>query len=701
MAWLDLATLSATWGVASALGVSLLGVVSLGGGHSRPRGALAFGLFALVWGIHILAGSLLYVAPTAQLATVLYLTYFVSLLALPYFLVEFASAHAATPSAARWTVLRWTAAGAAVTAVLLFIADPALVFGGVEARGVRFFAKWGPVFVPLVMLPLFIALGIALHALAGAVRSAPTHRTRLRAATLLAGLGLFAGFTSGSSLTFYTIGSLMYPGSFGVPELLYTVTFAALGLLCASIGQRAWRSARRLTVPTERRLQAGLAAALLIPLAWGALEAMVGLLKPSPFNTVGLWRLTGVAIIAYGIARWRFYDLPQRAANAAATAGGTAVAAATGATVFGAGSLYSTSAAPAVAGVLVVAAALVPSVRLVRRLFARRLAEPAAPLDQQLYGQRIEAYRAALEASLARGTLDEDEAFLGALRGRFEISESEDRVLRYYARSSVIVPRSQHAWDAYDRLRLLGEGGGGRTWLARDRARDRLVVLKEPLERWHQEPGAREAVLREARLAARVRHPHVVAVEEVLEGKSSPIIVMEYLEGGSLADVLRARQRLPWQDAVSLMQGVLAGVEGIHAAGVVHRDVKPSNVLLTSDGTPKIADFGIAVNTLTSGKTQVMDVGPGTIAGTLAYMAPEVRAGLSQGDRRSDVYACAALLHELVHGSPPGVAGLAFTPSLVPAELAAVIARGLAERPEARFPSARAFADELARVPRT
>src|SRR5581483_7230907 len=282
---------------------------------------------------------------------------------------------------------------------------------------------------------------------------------------------------------------------------------------------------------------------------------------------------------------------------------------------------------PSTFAALIAGGSLFPAVRFTRRLFGVQPRTSTRAADDAVYGQRIDAYRAALEASFARDSMEEDADFLGALRERFGISEAEDRVLRHYAKSSVIVARDRKASEAFERLRLLGEGGGGRTWLARDRQRDRLVVLKEPLQQWQQDPQTREAVLREARLAAKVRHPNVVSVEEVVEGKGSPIIVMEYLEGGSLSDLLRSRGTLPWREAVPLVIDVARGLEAVHSAGIVHRDVKPSNILLNGEGAPKVADFGIALPVVST--RTVLDVGSTARAGTLFYMAPEVRAGMS------------------------------------------------------------------------
>ena len=437
-----------------------------------------------------------------------------------------------------------------------------------------------------------------------------------------------------------------------------------------------------------------------MPFVWGILEFALTLEILPVLHTVGLWRLAGVAVIAYGIARWRIFDLPQRVQNGAASAAGATTALAGGAAAYGAtAAAIPGPVAPVVAGLVVLAAALVPSVRFARRIVYTMKGQTPQKLDEVLYGQRIDTYRAALEASMARGTLEQDADFLAALRERFSITEAEDRVLRHYARGSVLIPRTGDSASAYERLRLLGEGGGGRTWLARDRVRDRLVVIKEPLERWQQEPALRDAVLREARLAAKVRHPNVVAIEEVAEQNGTPVIIMEYLEGGSLADMLRARGNLPWREALRLLDGILRGLEAVHAQGIIHRDIKPSNILLTGEGVPKIADFGIAAPTASNSTKTVVDIGT-TLAGTLSYMAPEMQSGASLGDRRADVYACAALLHECLYGAPPVPGAVIRVQPDAPPMLQGILARGLAANPNERYPSAKAFAEDLQRVVR-
>lgn len=689
---------SSAWGLASALALVILGLASMWGGRSRPRGGVAFGLFAMTWGGQLTTAYLAGIFPTSPVAVPLYLLTVVLLIPLPFFLVSFGASQLPSKSRAWATILVATVAVAAL-ATLVFLLDPTrLVSVGRGADGL-YVGTWGPWNGLLLATPFFGALGLTLVALLQAKRDAPTDRVEDRATTMLLGLGLAVGFTAGYNLSFYGVGVLQGDGT----AFQFLPVFVLLSAMTLYVAARSASAARRATLHAESARERVVALTLSVPFVLGLAEGWFSLdYAQGFFWTLGLWRLAGVAVIAYGFARWRFYDLPQRTARVAAGAGGATAATAGAAAAYGATTLATASpVVPALAALAVLLATFSPSLKLARRMFG--VAAPASreALREALYGQRIDSYRAALEASIARGTEEEDAAFLAALRERFGITQAEERVLLHYARSSVVVARrdGRSAFDAFERLRLLGEGGGGRTWLARDRARDRLVVLKEPLDRYQSDEKAREAVLREARLAARVRHPNVVAVEEVVEGKGNPVIVMEYLEGGSLADLLRSRGGpLPWREAVGLAVEALRGLEAIHAAGIVHRDVKPSNVLLTAEGSPKIADFGIAVPAST-GRTVVE--GSTTFAGTLSYVAPEVRAGFFQGDRRSDVYGAAAVLHELLRGHPPGRPA-APSPRMAggasPAVVEAALARALADRPEDRFPTARAFADELQRA---
>jgi eukaryotic-like serine/threonine-protein kinase len=184
-------------------------------------------------------------------------------------------------------------------------------------------------------------------------------------------------------------------------------------------------------------------------------------------------------------------------------------------------------------------------------------------------------------------------------------------------------------------------------YLARDTDLDRPVAVKLLAENLAGDESFRERFLREARLAAQLSHPNVVSVYDVGEEAGRPFIVIECVEGETLADVLARRRRLPADEAVALALQACRGLEHAHAAGLVHRDVKPQNLLLRRDGTLKIADFGIARAAEATALTQT-----GTVLGTAAYLAPEQAAG-ERVSAAADIYSLGAVLYELVTGRPP------------------------------------------------
>ncbi len=677
-----LGSLGVTLNILSGAAIAVLGVLVLWGGRSKPRGGLAFALFTLFWGVQITLANLAGAASDQATASTLYVLSWGLLIPLAYFLVEFTAAQVgARGQRGPWDLFRWLAGGAAVVSALLYIVAQDLMFQGVAQTPLGWAPVVGPLWVPLVSLPRFGSLGLALYYLAGASRRSPTPRTASRATVLVIGLGLYTAYAAsrflGSSIQFVSQGL----GGF---VWAFTALFVALTLVTVHLGIEALLAARLARSRAERAREHRLAAALLIPLAWGAIEAgLVAGLLPT-LDTLGIWRLTGVAIMAYGLARWWMPELQRTAKLAASRTTGLTAAGAGGATVYGAGTALSSGLVlPAIAGLATVSALAIPSLKLSRKLFRIEPRPVELESGDERFGEQLDTYRAALEASLARGTLEEDEAFLDALQDRFDLGQEARRVLHYYASKSVIVPVDGTAEAAYERLRLLGEGGGGRTWLARDRARERLVVLKEPLGAAASEQ-LRARVLEEAQLARRVRHPNVVEVHEVTERDGRPVIVMEYMEGGSLLDVLRHEAPLDPGRAVPLVVQVLAGLEAVHHRDILHRDIKPSNILLDETGTPKIADFGIAVRH-TPDKTIVEDPG---LAGTLAYLPPEVRTGQAQASQATDVYACTAVLYELLFGHPPEPGAPIATTGL-PAPLTEVLQGGLSSDPGPRYTSAR------------
>jgi serine/threonine-protein kinase len=225
--------------------------------------------------------------------------------------------------------------------------------------------------------------------------------------------------------------------------------------------------------------------------------------------------------------------------------------------------------------------------------------------------------------------------------------------------------------------------------LARDVDLDRLVALKRLAENLSRDEDLRRRFLREARLAARLNHPNVVRVFDVGVDDGLPFIAMEYVEGETLAELVARRGRLPAAEAAGLGVQMCAGLAAVHAAGLVHRDVKPQNLLLGREGTLKLGDFGIAL-----GEEGTRLTLAGTVLGTIGYLAPEQARG-EQVTAAADIYAVGAVLYELLTGRPPE-RDVPLRLRGVPSALAAVVTDCLAERPGDRPASAAALARRLA-----
>mgnify|MGYP002652453263 CR=1 FL=1 len=193
----------------------------------------------------------------------------------------------------------------------------------------------------------------------------------------------------------------------------------------------------------------------------------------------------------------------------------------------------------------------------------------------------------------------------------------------------------------------LGRGGMGTVWRAYDLALHREVALKEVLAD-DSARSHRERVLREARALARITHPHVVAIHHIVDtpDEPHPWIVMELVRGGSLSDRLAAGPMTPPQ-AAQLGRGILAALRAAHSVGVLHRDVKPANVLLRENGAPVLTDFGIASMSGSTGITTT-----GSIVGSLDYVAPERLSG-DEGNPASDLWSLGVLLFTAVEGYQP------------------------------------------------
>ncbi|XVS67040.1 serine/threonine-protein kinase [Actinosynnema sp. CA-299493] len=198
----------------------------------------------------------------------------------------------------------------------------------------------------------------------------------------------------------------------------------------------------------------------------------------------------------------------------------------------------------------------------------------------------------------------------------------------------------------------IGTGGMGVVWRAEDQRLRRIVAVKELLSRTGFDQESIDRAIREGRIAARLSHPNVIALYDVVEYDGHPWLIMEYLPSRSLATVMTERGTLPAEEVARLGVQLADGLAAAHKAGVTHRDVKPGNVLVTEFGTVKVTDFG------TSRATDEATVtASGMLVGTPAYLAPEVARG-GKGELPADVFALGATLYAALEGTPPfGVDG--------------------------------------------
>lgn len=259
--------------------------------------------------------------------------------------------------------------------------------------------------------------------------------------------------------------------------------------------------------------------------------------------------------------------------------------------------------------------------------------------------------------------------------------------------------------------RMLGRGGMGAVYLATETRLGRQVAIKLLPPELGRCQEFRQRFEREAWILAQLDHPHIVRLHGLGESEHGHLyLVMEYIEGTNLADLLREARAhgragaplVPWPRIVEIIGQLCEALGHAHAQGLIHRDLKPANVLLTSEGSVKLADFGLArpmVGAAGQPENRAMMTQTGQVMGTYDYMAPEQRDGMP-GDHRVDLYGVGVLLYQLLTGTLPRGA---FAP---PSALAGVgpavdrlVLRALANDPDARPPSAAALRDALRACP--
>jgi tRNA A-37 threonylcarbamoyl transferase component Bud32 len=316
--------------------------------------------------------------------------------------------------------------------------------------------------------------------------------------------------------------------------------------------------------------------------------------------------------------------------------------------------------------------------------------------------------------------LASDDTFVGLLKDAGRLSDAEgprsgDRSVTADGQSGAPQPLTEHA--RYEILSLIGKGGMGEVYRARHRLMDRTVALKVIKQELVRKPEAVVRFHREVQTAARLSHPNIVPAFDAEQAGDLHFLAMEYVDGVNLSETVQDGGPLPIAAACDYIRQAALGLDYAHDRGMVHRDIKPHNLMLTADGAVKILDFGLA--SLARESEQQVDgvvsrsdlTALGSIMGTPDFIAPEQAEDARQADARSDIYSLGATLYFLLTGRPPFAEGSvldkldslahdeAESPDAVrkeiPTKLAAVVMKMLAKRPGDRYQSAAEVAEAL------
>ncbi|MFH1428525.1 MAG: protein kinase [Candidatus Margulisiibacteriota bacterium] len=260
--------------------------------------------------------------------------------------------------------------------------------------------------------------------------------------------------------------------------------------------------------------------------------------------------------------------------------------------------------------------------------------------------------------------------------------------------------------NRYKILKEIGRGGMGTVFEVTDTKLNRIVALKKVKEELSIKSQYKEQFIKEARIAANLKHKNIVTIYDIQEDdKGMVYLVFEYIEGNNLSDVIAKQKKIPWQKTVSLSAQICDALDYAHKQGIVPRDIKPANIMVDSNNTVKVLDFGIA--RLAQDAIYTMT---GSVTGTPAYMAPEQHLN-QECDLRVDIFGLGATMYEMVSGTPPFVGGDVYTqkehgviPSLaelvpeLPKTLEDIIRKCLMPKKEDRYSSATEAAQDLIKL---
>jgi hypothetical protein len=542
-----------------------------------------------------------------------------------------------------------TAALFAIAATVVLLMRPDLVVQEVRLDNEELSLVRGPLSFPLFVAPYFAATFLAVLVLYLEYRRVPPGTPRHRVRGVLLALAVFASYSAVRyAVAFYASRDGIAAFSSSTVETADTLsqlaqpTFFLLGaLLMAGILVHL-----SLRPPPPQGHDTPLIFAFAFPAAVAVAEHLFGLYRIT-LETVGFWRLLSVGILTYTLAQYQLFDLDLKLKRLAgpAVAGvlllfGVPIALSLALGEFGTRAMIFTI-VPQIVGIAGVA---VFHDRIEKALFPGVRNTP-----DYVHQRKFEIYRVALEEALARGAAPDDEE-LRELRLRHGISDEEHQVLTW-----TLSPRLREAADAgaeafevgqtvldrYRLDRLLGHGTHGRTFLASD-ARTRTQVALKTVSTSALDGAAARLLLREARLAASLHHPNVIQILDVAEVPGRVVVVMEYADNGNLEAYLARRGRFPLPEAVRFLRELLEALEVVHRKGIVHRNLKPKNILVEADGSVRLADFGAA-----HGRGRAAEDAASQTLLDLLYQSPE-QVGGQAATARSDLYVAAVLFHQVL-----------------------------------------------------